>query len=221
MSNEDMTDATTTLVNKGSPDSNADGESRSLLQIVQDDLCLALLMTGQAVWAYKENNHIAPGFISLEVLSEICSTLNSLWTSISLRRHLVPQFEAIFTGFYQRAIVLLRKCPNSSVAFHSNLYFDAVVEIILESLVDILTLHDHRHTVAEGKVEVSKLFLPFMTVISSGLMWQLDLWLSFVDVRGQKWMKRGSILRALMMEFRLLPRHQHLLRPPLLRQVQV
>jgi hypothetical protein len=37
-------------------------EQRSLLQIIQDDLRLSLLMTGQAVWAYPENSkHFGPG----------------------------------------------------------------------------------------------------------------------------------------------------------------
>ena len=109
-------------------------------------------MTGQAIWAYEDNKNISPGFISLEVLSEICSTLSTLWTSVELRKHLVPQFEAIFTGFYQRALVLLRKRPNpnDSLTFHANLVFDAGIEIILESLVDILCLHDHTLTVAQG-----------------------------------------------------------------------
>ena len=126
---------------------------RNLLQIVQDDLCLALLMTGQAVWSVQAgSSYIIPGVISLEVLAEICSTLSSLWTLTSLRKHLVSQFEAIFTGFYQRALALLRKRvnPNDAATFHSNLYFDAGVEIILESLVDIMSMHDHRLTVAEG-----------------------------------------------------------------------
>lgn len=139
-SNEDLAEASI---------GNLDGVDRSLLQIVQDDLCLSLLMTGQAVWAYQDSNS---GFISLEVLSEICSTLSTLWTSIPLRKHLVSQFEAIFTGFYQRALALLRKRPNphDSIAFHSNVVFDGGVEIILESLVDIMTLHDHSQTVAQG-----------------------------------------------------------------------
>ena len=148
-SNDDLTEASA-----GTPTASTSPpvDDRTLLQIVQDDLCLSLLMTGQAVWAYQENNHIAPGFISLEVLSEICSTLSTLWTSTTLRKYLVSQFEAIFSGFYQRALVLLRKRvnPNDSMAFHSNMYFDAGVEIILESLVDIMTLHDHRQTVAHG-----------------------------------------------------------------------
>lgn len=127
-------------------------EERGLLQIIQDDLCLSLLLTGQAIWAYQENPNVAPGFISLEVLSEICSTLSTLWTSVNLRKHLTPQFEAIFNGFYQRALVLLRKRenPTDSASFHANMVFDAGVEIILESLVDIMGLHDHRQTVAHG-----------------------------------------------------------------------
>jgi hypothetical protein len=127
-------------------------EERGLMQIIQDDLCLSLLLTGQAIWAYQENPNIAPGFISMEVLSEICSTMSTLWGSINLRVHLVPQFEAIFSGFYQRALVLLRKRsnPTDSDSFHANLIFDAGVEIILESLVDIMSLHDHRTTVAQG-----------------------------------------------------------------------
>lgn len=131
---------------------NADNGS-NILQIIQDDLCLSLLMTGQAVWSVQGNsNYIAPGVISLEVLTEICSTLTSLWTITSLRKHLISQFEAIFTGFYQRALVLLRKRMNAtdSLTFHSNMFFDAGVEVILESLVDIMTMHDHRQTVAEG-----------------------------------------------------------------------
>eukprot|EP00934_Nitzschia_sp_Nitz4_P000778 Nitzschia sp. Nitz4//scaffold170_size48074//15496//20557//NITZ4_007104-RA/size48074-snap-gene-0.36-mRNA-1//1//CDS//3329538637//778//frame0 len=148
-SNDDMLDATSS--HNTSPDTN-EQDVRTILQIVQDDLSLALLMTGQAVWAYQENANVSPGFISLEVLAEICSTLSSLWTSISLRRHLVAQFEAIFSGFYQRALVLLRKCrtPVDNAMFHANMYLDAGVEIILESLVDVMTMHDHRQTVAQG-----------------------------------------------------------------------
>jgi hypothetical protein len=127
-------------------------EERGLLQIIQDDLCLSLLLTGQAIWAYQDNSSISPGFISMEVLSEICSTLSTLWSSCNLRKHLVPQFEAIFNGFYQRGLVLLRKRlnPTDSASFHANFIFDAGIEIILESLVDIMCLHDHRQTVAQG-----------------------------------------------------------------------
>ena len=128
-------------------------EDRSLLSIVQDDLCLSLLMTGQAIWAYHDSiSPISPGLISLEVLSEICATLSTLWNTVSLRRHLIPQFEKIFTGFYQRALVLLRKRTNpvDSASFNANLVFDSEVEIILESLVDLLGLHEPGHDHASG-----------------------------------------------------------------------
>jgi hypothetical protein len=127
-------------------------EERGLLQIVQDDLCLSLLLSGQAIWAFHDNPSATPGFISLEVLSEICSTISTLWTSVNFRKHLVPQFEAIFSGFYQRALALLRKrqSPTDSASFHANFVFDAGIEIILESLVEIMCLHDSRQTVTEG-----------------------------------------------------------------------
>jgi hypothetical protein len=137
-------------------ESAEESSERSLLQIIQDDLCLSLLMTGQAIWAYEDNHTgsitSAPGFISLEVLSEICSTISTLWTSIDLRKYLVSQFESIFTGFFQRSLVLLRKRlnPTDSIAFHGNLIFDSGTEIILESLIDIMSLHNHRQTVAQG-----------------------------------------------------------------------
>lgn len=129
-------------------------EERTLLRIIQDDLCLSLLMTGQAIWAYHDaSSNISPGVISLEVLSEICATLSTLWNTVVLRRHLVLQFETIFTGFYQRALALLRKRrnPTDSVSFNANLVFDAEVEIILESLVDVLCLHDDQHRISEGE----------------------------------------------------------------------
>lgn len=118
--------------------------TRSLMDIIQDDLFLSLLMTGQAIWAYHdENSNISPGYVSLDVLSEICATIGLLWNIPSLRQHLVAQFETIFTGFYTRALVLLRKRRPStdSISFNANLNFDAEVEIILESLVDLITLH--------------------------------------------------------------------------------
>ena len=128
-------------------------EERSLLSIIQDDLCLSLLMTGQAIWAFHDSySNISPGFISLEVLSEICATLSTLWNTISLRRYLISQFEQIFTGFYQRALVLLRKrsSPIDSASFNANLLFDSEVEIILESLADLLGLHEPGHTSSSG-----------------------------------------------------------------------
>lgn len=129
-------------------------DNRTLIQIIQDDLCLSLLMTGQAIWAYHDTTtNVSPGFVSLEVLSEICATLSVLWTTSSLRSQLIPQFETILTGFYTRALVLLRKRkqPTNSVSFNANLIFDAEVEIIMESLVDLLCLHDHSKTIVDGE----------------------------------------------------------------------
>jgi Sec7 domain len=134
-------------------DRTLDEEERSLIQIIQDDVCLSLLMTGQAIWAYHDTTtNIPPCFVSLEVLSEICTTLSILWTTVSLRSQLIPQFETILTGFYTRALVLLRKRkhPTNSISFNANLIFDAEVEIILESLVDLLCLHDQGRTIANG-----------------------------------------------------------------------
>ena len=120
-------------------------EEKALLRIIQDDLCLALLMMGQAIWAYQDPASGAmPGILSIDVLSEICATLNNLWSITSLRNQLTPQLESIFTGFYQRALSLLRRLPipSETSTFQANNIFDAEVEIILESLVDILCL-DH------------------------------------------------------------------------------
>lgn len=124
-----------------------------ILHIVQDDLCLSLLMTGQAIWAYHDaNNDISPGFVSLDVLTEICATIAVLWNTLALRAHLIAQFETILTGFYTRALVLLRKRKQAtnSVSFNANFVFDAEVEIILESLVDLLCLHDHQKSLVNG-----------------------------------------------------------------------
>jgi len=128
-------------------------EEAELLRIIKDDLCLSLLMTGQAIWTHHDSSsNISPGLISLDVLAEICNTLSTLWHTKSLRKHLVAQFETIFTGFYQRALVLLRKRrhPVDSITFNADLVFDAEVEVILESLVDLLCLHDFRHSIADG-----------------------------------------------------------------------
>jgi len=119
--------------------------SNALLKIIQDDLCLSLLMIGQSIWTYQDpSTQSLPGMISIEVISEICSIFSTLWNIPSLRNVLLTQFENIFTGFYQRALSLLRRLPipNDSEVFHANLIFDAEMEIILESLVDILCLHD-------------------------------------------------------------------------------
>ena len=121
-------------------------EKNAILKIIKDDLCLSLLMVGQGIWAYQDpSTGAVPGMISIQVLSEICSTLSTLWSLPPLRMQLKPQFESIFTGFYQRALSLLRRLPVpvDSATFNANQIFDAEVEIILESLVDILCLHEN------------------------------------------------------------------------------
>jgi hypothetical protein len=118
-------------------------EDGALLRLVEDDLCLALLTTGQAVWDEGHFRGAAPT-TSPEVLSEVCSTLSLLWSLGHLRSRLHSQFVAIFSGFYQRALSLLRKrrLPEDGMAYQSNIIFDLEeVEVILESLVDILCLH--------------------------------------------------------------------------------
>ena len=121
-------------------------ELEHILKIIKDDLCLSLLMVGQGIWAYQDPSSSAvPGMISIQVLTEICSTLSTLWNLAPLRTILKVQFESIFTGFYQRALALLRRLPIpvDSGTFNSNQIFDAEVEIILESLVDIIYLHEN------------------------------------------------------------------------------
>mmetsp|Transcript_15948 Transcript_15948/g.23458 ORF Transcript_15948/g.23458 Transcript_15948/m.23458 type:complete len:1647 (+) Transcript_15948:145-5085(+) len=120
-----------------------------ILSTIQDDLCLSLLMTGQAIWAYPS------GHVSLDVLSEICATISTLWNITALRPLLIPQFESIFTGFYQRALMLLRKRPNpvDSTSFNENLIFDAELELILESLVDLLFLQEQKQHESPSTLE--------------------------------------------------------------------
>mmetsp|Transcript_8264 Transcript_8264/g.15570 ORF Transcript_8264/g.15570 Transcript_8264/m.15570 type:complete len:1619 (-) Transcript_8264:17-4873(-) len=116
-----------------------------ILKIIQDNLCLSILMVGQGIWAYQDpTTDAVPGMISIRVLSEICSTVSVLWSLPQLRSQLKLQFENIFSGFYQRALALLRRLPVpiDSGTFHANQIFDTEVEIILESLVDLLYLHD-------------------------------------------------------------------------------
>ena len=110
--------------------------SRPLLGIIQDELCLALLIIGQAAGSEV---------LSLEVLSEICSTILCLWgTSSFLRQSLSLQFEAIISGFFIRTLSQLRQrpIPTDSNEFTRNQSFDAECEIILETLVDIMCLKD-------------------------------------------------------------------------------
>ncbi len=127
-------------------------DDKATLDLIEDDLCLALLITGQAVWAHLDEfaqSSTSSGDIlgspgtSLEVLSEVCATLSLLWSLPRLRIRLCSQFESIFSGFYQRALSLLRRrpLPADRAVYQANVLFDSQVEVILESLVDILSLH--------------------------------------------------------------------------------
>lgn len=120
-------------------------EMEEILKIIGDDLCLSILIVGQGIWQYQDpTSGAVPGMISIQVLSEICTTLATMWGLPSLRLKLTLQFESIFSGFYQRALSLLRRLPVpvDSYTFSANQIFDAEVEVILESLVDIICLHD-------------------------------------------------------------------------------
>ena len=158
------------------------GEDKDpILKIIQDDLCLSILMVGQGIWAYQDPSSSAlPGMISTQVLSEICSALSTLWSLPALRCKLKVQFESIFSGFYQRALSLLRRLPVAmdSNTFNANQIFDAEVEIILESLVDILCLHDDG-TNKSGLGALETLFVTYdcdlvRSDIASGLIVELS-----------------------------------------------
>jgi len=149
-------------------------EEKDLLRIVEDDLCLALLTTGQAIWAEDGSQGVVT--TSPEVLSEVCSTLSLLWSLDHLRKKLHSQFVAIFSGFYQRALSLLRKrpFPEDGIAFQSNIVFDSEVEVIIESLVDILCLHSGSLSTLEelfGRYDCSLTELD----VASGLLVELSL----------------------------------------------
>ena len=132
----------------GSHDMNNDStvsfNDAQILRLIQDELCLSLLVIGQSFWTHDgiaaRNTNVA----SLEVLSEVCATISTLWSITTLRCHLEAQFEAIFSGIFQRALSLLRKrsVPTNSDDYMDNIIFDTEIEIVLEALVDILNLHD-------------------------------------------------------------------------------
>ena len=111
-------------------------KSRSLISIIKDELCLSLLIIGQTAGTYS---------LSLEVLSEVCRTIMSLWgSSAALRQNLFDQFEAIISGFFVRTLAQLRqryppKDAEEEIHFQS---FDDECEIILETLVDMMCLVD-------------------------------------------------------------------------------
>lgn len=154
-----------------------------ILDLIQDDLCLSLLMIGQGIWAYQDSSSGAvPGMISTQVLSEICNTVALLWNLQVLRPMLVTQFESIFTGFYQRALGLLRRLPvpSDSETFHANQIFDMEVEIILESLVDIFCLNDQSSSMTNSNTcTFESLFLMYdcnfsRSDVASGLIVELS-----------------------------------------------
>lgn len=108
----------------------------SCFDIIQDDLCLSLLLLGQQL--------IGNG-ASVKVLSEVCATISCIWNLKALRPALPLQLEAIFNGFFQRTLIMLRHRPppTDSIVFNSNLLFDTECELVLETLLDILCLHEN------------------------------------------------------------------------------
>ena len=140
-------------------------DDQVLLRLIEDDLCLALLTIGQAIWSHHDIMPSGsasassastgadmlgggPASTSIGLLSEVCATLSLLWSLPRLRLRLRSQFESIFCGFYQRALSLLRRrpLPTDGVAYQANMIFDMEVEVILESLVDILCLSSSEST---------------------------------------------------------------------------
>lgn len=90
--------------------------------LIPDDLCLNILLTGQAVLQSPDASLIA---------AEVCSVIAVLWRKF--REHCRPAFAAIWSGFYTQLLILIRNdTVDSSIATG-----------ILESLVDILGHHDH------------------------------------------------------------------------------
>lgn len=132
-------------------------EDDVLIRLISDDLCLALLRLGQAPLAQhdllcsssvsssigSESLNGVRSTISLELLSQVCATFSLLWSISKLRPYLTLQFESIFSGFYQRALSLLRRrpLPIDGIEYQANIIFDVEVEIILENLFDILCMN--------------------------------------------------------------------------------
>ena len=156
----------------------SDYEDPVLIRLVEDNLCLALLTTGQAIWAHHDEmpsfsgtsssssaSNSSAGMTSLELLSEVCATLSLLWSLPKLRRRLRSQFESVFSGFYQRALSLLRKrpLPEDGMVYQANMIFDMEVEIILESLVDVLCLSstDNSGCGCKSLSTIEELFLTY------------------------------------------------------------
>jgi Sec7 domain len=90
--------------------------------LIPDDLCLNILLTGQAVFQSPD---------AILIASEVCSVIGILWWKF--RAHCRPAFAAIWSGFYTQLLIMLRK----------DMVDATIVTVILESLVDILGIHDH------------------------------------------------------------------------------
>jgi len=154
-------------------------------RIIQDELCLSLLLLGQGIWTFSSDTSVTTrrqmmnssssnlfsSVISSELLTEVCMTITLLWQNTFLRKHLTSQFEAIFTGFYQRSLSLLRRLPipDDTESLYANQILDTQLEIILESLVDIFSLdtslwnisHSTIHTNYSSLCTLETLFLNY------------------------------------------------------------
>jgi hypothetical protein len=160
-----------------------------VLRLIGDDLCLALLRAGQAplehdlIPSSNATSSSSSGAdvlgdgrstISLELLSQICATFSLMWSLPKLRPYLTLQFESVFSGFYQRALSLLRRrpLPADGIEYQANMIFDMEVEVILESLVDILCLSSGHAGGKAGK--------PMSTI--DELFWTYDCSMTQSDV---------------------------------------
>ena len=102
----------------------------AVIALLQDDVCLSLLMTGQAA---------LQGRVRSMVLQEIVGVVEELWQHY--QNTMAPAMEALWTGLYTRALVQVREQKQQSQYHKSE--EDPSVRIVLESLADILTFHDH------------------------------------------------------------------------------
>jgi len=211
-------------------EANHSEEEKILFRLIEDDLCLALLTTGQAIWAHHDEmlptagpnapsasvgvgDTLLPSVgMSLDILSEVCATLSLLWSLPNLRRRLRSQFESIFTGFYQRALSLLRRrpLPEYGVVYETNLVFDAEAEVILESLVDLLCLgsssnhdqnsssDDNNNCAIKSLSTMEELFLTYdcsntQSDVASGLLVELSRCCGgVVDEEGEPYLPSSS-----------------------------
>ena len=203
-------DSTSSLNSDASPVAAVVGD-KATLALIEDELCLALLTTGQDIWAHLDDfaqtsDTIGSSGTSLEVLAEVCATLSLLWSLPRLRSRLCSQFESIFSGFYQRALSLLRRrpLPEDGAVYQANVLFDSQVEVILESLVDILSLHgiENGPQLVGSLSTLEELFLaydcsPTESDVASGLLVELSHCCGGnVDEDGESMLPSASSSRA-------------------------